>query len=378
MNMKTKPTLYLMAAVAIVVTAYFLLRPDKSGASESNETVVGAVLPLSGPAATIGGLIKRGLELGVADANAAHPQSPIRLIIEDSKSNPKDGLTAYRKLVDSDKAPVVIVAFSNVANAVAPAAEQDKVLMIGSTVTMPGLTAGKQYTVRFFTSAHQLAGTMAAYAGTKFKRAAVIYANDEYGKNSYKIFSDVFVKAGGQVTGSDEFVPSNTDFKNSVARLLEAKPECLYVPGYGPAQIAIFQDARALNPQLILMGDIPMTNPPIYRALGDLANGVIVPGMPLDAGIVENEKAKKFNSEYLAKYAEPPSGTVTINYDSIMVLADGIAKGHSTASALREYLRGTTIYDGVSGPIKIGSDGEITITPRAMRIFAGKILDDVR
>jgi len=375
--MKTKPTLYLIIAIAIATTAYFFIRQDKDSASPSSEIVVGAILPLSGPAATIGDLIKRGLELGVADANAAHPETPIRLIIEDSKSNPKDGLTAYRKLVDSDKAPVVIAAFSNVANAVAPAAEQDKVLMIGSTVTMPGLTAGKQYTVRFFTSAHQLAGTMATHAGTKFKRAAVIYANDEYGKNSFKIFKDVFEKAGGQVTGSDEFVPSNTDFKNSVARLLDGDPECLYVPGYGPAQIAIFQDTRALNPKVILMGDIPMTNPPIYRALGDLANGVIVPGMPLDAGIVENEKAKKFNADYVAKYGEPPSGTVTINYDSIMALADGIAKGHSTATSLREYLRGTPSYDGVSGPIKIGSDGEITITPRAMRISGGKILDDL-
>lgn len=376
--MKTKPTLYLIIAIAVVVAAFLLLRTDKSATSRPNETIVGAVLPLSGPAAIIGDLIKRGLELGVADANAAHPSTPIRLIIEDSKSNPKDGLTAYRKLVDSDKAPVVIAAFSNVANAVAPAAEQDKILMIGSTVTMPGLTVGKQFTVRFFTSAHQLAGTMAAYAGTKFKRAAVIYANDEYGKNSYKIFNEVFAKAGGQVTGSDEFIPSNTDFRNSVARLLEGNPECLYVPGYGPAQIAIFKDARALKPELILMGDIPMTNPPIYRSLGDLANGVIVPGMPLDAGIIENEKARKFNADYLAKYGEPPSGTVTINYDSIMALADGIAKGQSTATALREYLRGTSTYDGVSGPIKIGSDGEITITPRAMRISGGKILDDLR
>src|ERR1051325_1357684 len=205
----------------------------------SNTFRFGAVLPLTGPGAALGALDRRGLELGLQDVNSRSDGIRLDMIVEDSQTQPDQGLTAFRKLVDLDNAPVVVVAFSAICNAVAPVAENGQTLMIGTTTSMPGLVEGRHRVIRLFPNADTLADPIASYAANKFSRVAVIFAEDEYGTTIFKAFRDKFESNGRKVVFSESFQPADTEFRSIVAKMLDANPDAIYLPGYGPGYIAL-------------------------------------------------------------------------------------------------------------------------------------------
>ena len=95
---------------------------------------VGAILPLSGSGANYGKWEKQGVDLAVDEINQAGGINgkKIEIIFEDSKSLPKDGVSAMNKLSSVDKVPVAIAGISSVVLACAPVADQYKVVLLNS------------------------------------------------------------------------------------------------------------------------------------------------------------------------------------------------------------------------------------------------------
>jgi len=77
---------------------------------EPREIRIGAVLPLTGSAAVWGQNAKMGLEIALEEVNAAGgPQGKkVKIIYEDSQSEPTKAVSALQKLISTDRVPVVI------------------------------------------------------------------------------------------------------------------------------------------------------------------------------------------------------------------------------------------------------------------------------
>jgi branched-chain amino acid transport system substrate-binding protein len=343
---------------------------------KSNTFRFGVIIPLTGPGAALGDLIKRGLDLGLEDVNASAQEKRLEAIYEDSKTNPNQGLTSFRKLVDVDKVNFVLVGFSAVCSALAPVAEESKVFMVGMTTSMPGLTEGRKYVIRLFPNADMLAGTIADYAASRFSRVAVIYAEDEYGKSTYTTFRDRFQKENRSVVFSESFKPTDTEFRSIVAKMVAAKPDAVYLPGYGPGYIALINQIRERDPNVPIMADSPLTNPPVYRAAGNAVEGVIVPATPLDAAIAETPAQQTFLARYRERFNENPSINVTINYDFIQLLAAAVEKTDRSPEVIRDYFLRQSPYKGLVGEIRYEPNGESIVQVRPMRIHAGTIVAD--
>jgi len=200
--------------------------------------------------------------------------------------------------VDFDKTSVVVVAFSAICNAVAPVAEGTQSLMIGTTTSMPGLVEGRHRVIRLFPNADTLVGPIVLYAADKFSRVAVIFAEDEYGKTIFKAFRDKFEIGGRRIVFSDSFQPTDTEFRSIVAKMLDAKPDAIYLPGYGPGYIALINQIRERSTKIPILADSPLTNPPVYKAAGNAVEGVVVPATALDAGLPETPEQKAFLERY--------------------------------------------------------------------------------
>lgn len=334
---------------------------------------VGAAIPLTGPGAALGSLIKRGLELGVKEANTARPDHPIEIIFEDTKTNPKEGLTAFRKLVDVDNTKVVLVAFSAICNAVAPVAEAQKVLMVGMTTSMPGLTEGRQYVIRLFPNAEMLAGTMADYAKMHHTRAAVMYANDEYGKHTFITFKARFEGDGRQNVFSDAFSPTQKEFRETVGKMLASRPDVIYLPGYGGGYVALLKQIREQNENIMIMGDSPLSNPPVYKAAGDAADGVLVPATPLDAGVADTPRQEAFLAQYVKEFGENPSINVAINHDFVEMLSLALSETDGSPEAIRGFFLSQRPFHGLVGDITYQDDGESIVVVKPMRIENAQI-----
>ncbi|RLB97204.1 MAG: hypothetical protein DRH76_05430, partial [Deltaproteobacteria bacterium] len=76
-----------------------------AGCGSPAEPVVGVVLPFSGEAAPYGEHIRQGINLAVEDVNAAGgiDGQPLRVIFEDSGSDPETGKAVATKLIEEDK-----------------------------------------------------------------------------------------------------------------------------------------------------------------------------------------------------------------------------------------------------------------------------------
>lgn len=367
-------------ALASLIAAALLLPGCNTPATNTNSGPApgrtfrfGAVIPLTGNGSALGGLIRRGIELGVEDVNNKAGEKRIEVVIEDSKTLPNEGLTAFRKLVDVDKLNTVLVSFSLVCNAVAPVAEQSKVLMVGTTTTLPGLTDGRNYLLRFFPTADMFVSTIADYAVARYSRVAIIYAEDEYGRSMFTTFRDKFQKEGRTLVFSESFKPSDTDFRSLVAKMAVAKPDFIFLPGYGPGYVTLINQIREKNRDIPIMGDSPLTNPPVYKAAGEAVEGVVVPGTNLDAGIGETPEQQAFIENYRKRFNENPSINVTINYDFVHLLAAAAENTDKSPEAIRRYFMSQAPYRGITGDIRFQPNGEAIIQVQPLVIKGGTI-----
>jgi branched-chain amino acid transport system substrate-binding protein len=83
-------------------------------AVKPTEIIIGAIFPLSGDAQRIGSMKKDGAELAVEEINADGGINGAKLavIYEDSQAKAQTGISAFRKLVDVDRVPVIMSAMS--------------------------------------------------------------------------------------------------------------------------------------------------------------------------------------------------------------------------------------------------------------------------
>ena len=101
------------------------------GASAQDITI-GALLPLTGPAAPVGIEEQVGVQFAIDKVNAAGGirGRKINILYEVSQGKPDVGVLSFNKLVDLRETPVIITAFSSVSLAIAPLATRKKVLVI--------------------------------------------------------------------------------------------------------------------------------------------------------------------------------------------------------------------------------------------------------
>src|SRR3990167_1877096 len=93
------------------------------GKKEEDVIKIGAILPLTGDVAIYGNNTKEGIDLAVEEINkhGGINGKNIRILYEDSKAEPRTGVTVLQNLISKDKVQVIIDnSVSSVALALAP------------------------------------------------------------------------------------------------------------------------------------------------------------------------------------------------------------------------------------------------------------------
>ncbi|MCK4458341.1 MAG: ABC transporter substrate-binding protein [Methanosarcinales archaeon] len=119
--------------------------------TQPDEIRIGAILPLTGEAAEYGEDAKLGIDLAVEEINAAGGINGkrIQVVYEDSQATPSQGVSAIQKLTTVDKVPVIIGAMaSSVTLAIAPIAEENKVVLLSPASSAPQITEAGDYIFR--------------------------------------------------------------------------------------------------------------------------------------------------------------------------------------------------------------------------------------
>lgn len=346
MKSKTWFLLLALAAACIIAVFVIVLRPA------SDKTLrFGATLPLTGDAAIWGKNTQEGVDLAVEEINAQGGVlgQRITIIYEDTRAMPKDGVSAFQKLASVDRVPAIIDdSVSSVTLAMAPLANQSKVVVLATGATAPAISSAGPFIFRIWNSDAYEGEVMADHAYNKMgiRRVAVLYINNDYGTGLRDVFTKTFPQRGGAVTVAESFEQNATDFRTQLTKIKAVNPDGLYLVGY-PKEIPVaLLQARELGVQCKLLGTVAMLDPQLVAAAGNAAEGLVFPyPRPATGAHVDH-----FQKAFKQKYGKDPGITSDVGYDAVKMLVAAVgASGGATGEDIRIGLGKLKDFQGVSG-----------------------------
>jgi branched-chain amino acid transport system substrate-binding protein len=328
-----------------------------------SEVKIGVLFPMTGDAASYGEKGKKAIELATEEINAKGGVK-VTAIFEDSRAEPKTGVTAAQKLISVDKTPVIVGdVVSSVTLAIAPIAEKAQVVVIAPTSSAPAITNAGKYIYRVWPS-DLIEGTkIAELAAEKgFKNIAILHLNNDYGSSIADIFKKTLETKGGKVTLNEGYLDKATDFRAALTKIAGLKPDAIYVAGYFADTSRILKQSKELGIKSQFLGTTAIEDPEFLKLAGNTAEGMIYPlATGFDPTIIKTPKVEAFVSAYKKKYNTEPGWVEAHSYDAFMLAYKSATSTNSqaTGTTIQTYLDSNQDYEGVTGKIAFDKNGDV-------------------
>ena len=258
----------------------------------------------------------------------------IELIKEDDQFNPQVGLQKVKKLVESDNVDLVMgVQASNVALAVLNYMKQQKAFYVVTGAGTDAITWDRYpYLFRTSISTYQLSTPMANYVYDNLGKEVVTTASDYAGgRDVMAQFKGPYLAKGGKVLKEIWPPLGTTDFSAYLTDMKSINPPVTYdfMPGADAVRFIQQYSEFGLKEHAPLTG-FTIIDSQTISALGKAAVGVISALTFVDT--VDNPEAKKFVTDYRAKFNASPDLFADYAYVGAKVVADAIkAVGGNTS-----------------------------------------------
>lgn len=198
---------------------------DKTKISVKNKPVsaskIGVIIPLSGKSMDLGGLVKSGLEIALAEYNAdKEPGQALSLIYIDEENSKLEA--AVTSAIETQG----VIAFlgplySKTVKILIPIMDKYTTALISSTAAQPDLTGKSLYFFRNCGTAKGQAYAAARYIieNTGFKNIATLYSDNAYGKILNDSFAEKIKSSGGTMVRQISYDPKVNDFQEQMVLL---------------------------------------------------------------------------------------------------------------------------------------------------------------
>nr|VFJ67872.1 MAG: amino acid/amide ABC transporter substrate-binding protein, HAAT family [Candidatus Kentron sp. DK] len=324
-----------------IIGIFLLVLLASCGKQEAGTTAIGIIAPLTGEGATYGAAMKRGFDLALKGASA-------KLIYEDSRLNPKDGASAFQKLVSLNKTPIIYgAAASGVSAAIAPLANKSKVVLFSSISTSDTLSDAGDYFYRNVPR-NALQGKTAATFLAKDKgiqSVAILGENDEYGVNLASSFKQEAERLGLAIAYEGSYLSTDIDFRTKLQAIKESGAEAVFIPGNYEESGIILKQADELGLQALFIGGDGSYSPKLVAFAGQAAEGFYCTMMAIDRSTA---KYKAFEKKFTDAYGKSPDVYDTYAYEAGLIIREAMEK---QPDDMKSYLDNTS-FDSFSGPLK--------------------------
>jgi branched-chain amino acid transport system substrate-binding protein len=336
------------------------------------EVVIGIAGPLN---KANGRSMKLAAQMAADEINAAGgiDGRRVRLEFGDDDADPGKAIEVARHLRENP-AVVAVVGHVNSAASIKAAtiynAENNDsvggapVVQISPASSSPALTGAGEWTFRICPTDLEFSPALARWAARLGKRrAAVLYANDDYGQGVMTTFDDAFARGGGAVVSNDPYLPEMYNDAGTLdpylTRALRRGADALVIGGQAAEGVKIIAAARRLGFTGPILGSDGLTG---VKDAGSVAEGVFVSSAFLPDRPAQ--KAQQFVQAYRQRYNnELPDHRGAMTYDVIYMLKDAIEHAGTGRRAIRDYVAAIGIsrpkYEGVSGTIQFDKNGDV-------------------
>ncbi|MFN0317087.1 MAG: amino acid ABC transporter substrate-binding protein [Burkholderiales bacterium] len=361
-----------------------------------NPIRIGLSIAQTGPLSGAGKSGLLALQIWRDDVNAKGGLlgRPVELVVYDDQSNPSNTPGIYTKLVDVDKAGVLIAPYgTNLTAPIMPLVKQRDLLLMGnfSLDANAQLKHDKYFNNAPWSSAKSLAQAYLALAKQLgLKTIAILAADAEFAQTITGSVRQVSKELRLENVYDQNYPPNTVDFSSMLRALRAKKPEAVFVASYPADSAAII---RALNETGVgasvkLFGGamVGLQYATLMESLGSALNGVVnfhawVPEKTMDFPGVHDflaryqARAKDANVDALGFYIPP------FDYAIGQMLAQAVSATKSLDNkVLAKYLRENEMKT-IVGNFRYGPTGEWA-SPRVIFVqfqgVADKNIDQFR
>jgi len=280
------------------------------GAAQAQQPVkIGVPLPLSGPNAQFGINIRNGLDLALADINAAGGikslgGAKVELVFADVPA-PNAAGAATQRLISQDQVVGLVGSFvSSITLAVSEVSERAGIPMITHSFADQITERGYKFIFqvapkasRFGQDQFNYAVAIGKKAGLDVKKVAILYEDTAYGTAQAKGLRDAAKAAGIEIAVDEGYPLGITDVAPLINKVRAAAPDVVFPVSYFHDALLIL---RTMRQQQI---DIPAVGgaagyiiAEFEKGLGPYADGVF------SIAPANYDAAPEINARYKAKY----------------------------------------------------------------------------
>jgi branched-chain amino acid transport system substrate-binding protein len=379
----------LLSAAALALS---LTLPGIARAAEP--ITIGFGMALSGGLAAVGKSALLAMQIWEADVNAKGGLlgRPVKLVYYDDQSNPATVPGIYSKLIDVDRADIVVSGYAT--NMVAPAMPvviQHDRLFLG----LFGLAVNSQFHyAKYFSMLPTGPDPKRAFsqgffdavmaADPKPKTIAIAAADAEFAKNASDGARQIAQALGLKIVYDRSYPPTTTDYTPIVRAIQAAEPELVYIASYPSDTVGMVNAINevGLKARYVGGGMVGLQITAVKEKLGPMLDGFLDYDFWIPAPTMQFKGITDFLKEYQAK--APAAGVDPLGwylppfaYANLEVLAQAIEGTKSLdQNKLAEYIRKAS-FKTIVGDITYGADGEWS-KPRVLEVqFRGLKANDL-
>ncbi|MGD8868574.1 MAG: ABC transporter substrate-binding protein [Gemmatimonadales bacterium] len=241
---------------------------------------------------------------------------------------------------------------------------------VSPTATSPDISGAGPWIFRVAPSDAANSGSLAEFAFRELgDRAAILYANEPYGRGLRDGFERAFAAEGGALLDQYPYIEGESvDFEPYLLGIRRADPDLIFIAGLDAGAGLIISQARALGIQAPIIGGDGLLGLAGRDAIydGTYVGLLYHPDAPGQTG-------RQFVDAYRSAYGEPPDHFAALTYDAVRLVADAARHAGLDRVKLRDYLEtignGRQPFPGVSGLIAFDQQGD----PRQKSYAVGRI-----
>jgi len=349
------------------------------------DITVGAVLSLTGPAASLGIPEQKTLQLLPKEIAG----QKIRYVVLDDRSDPTEAVKDAKQLIESDKVSAIIGA------SITPSALA--MLDVVGTAKVPTITLASGYNVAFpvsgnrewvfmpvQTTALMARATVQYMAAQGVRKVAFIGFDNALGEDWWKNFSAEARASKIDIVADERFAPNATAVTGQVLHIIASQPDAVLIAASGTPAVLPEKTLRQIGFKGRIYQTHGVANPDFLRVCGDACDGTLLslsPGIvaaQLPEGSEIKQSAMRFAQTYEKAYGPNSLNQFsTAAWDAGLFLEYAIPKALKMASpddlvgfrkALQQALAGIRNLPGSQGVYNMSATNHNGLDERAVAI----------
>jgi branched-chain amino acid transport system substrate-binding protein len=285
--------------------------------ARADDLTVGALFPMSGPNASYGDVFGSGANLAVEHINADNLiGGKLSIQYEDSQALPQPGLIGMNKLVNVQKVPYALAAFTGVSKAISTVAGRTKTVAINGGGVGPDLAELGPYFWNIIPLVNYEVQALLPYVVKErnLKRFVLVYVDDPLGQSVRTEMAKRLPQIGGQLAEAMSISVTEQQFGGIAARVRAANPDAIYVASWGAQEVQIVKQFRNNGIKQQIVGFSSFSLP----ELGVLpeAKGVLYTSQQMD-WLSQDPVTKRFVDDYRKKYNKTPAAYAANFYNAV-------------------------------------------------------------